>query len=321
MNDPAPQRAPEVWILSDGKIGDEVQCFAIAEALGFAARRRLVAPRRFYALFMPYGPIDPRDAPHKSGSPLAPPYPDIAIAAGRRTVAYLHRLKQASHGQTFTIFIKDPYTGRGAADLIWVPQHDRLRGPNVIVTATPAHRISPARLAAARQTQDPRLAQLPKPRVAMILGGPSQHHRFSQANETELATLARHWAQDGYSVMVTGSRRTPPRLLAALTTALADVPERSFVWDGEGDHPYAASLALADAKMVTGDSINMMAEAAATGAPVHIYEPEGGHPKITASIEHLIAAGAARRWTGALGDWTYQPIDATPAIAAEVMQR
>ncbi|WP_020174031.1 mitochondrial fission ELM1 family protein [Methyloferula stellata] len=310
-----------VWVLSDGKIGDETQCFGIAETLGVAAQRRLIAPRPLYAWLMPYGPIDPRDGPDRHNSPLAPPYPDIAIAAGRRTVAYLRYLKNLSGGRTFTIFMKDPYVGVRAADLIWVPQHDKLRGPNVIVTATPAHRIRSDLLAAARKTPDPQLAALPAPRIAMILGGPSTHHRYSQANDRELAAVARSLASQGLSVMVTGSRRTPPTTLAAVKTALAGAPGQHFIWDGTGGNPYVAMLALADAIFVTGDSVNMMAEAAATGVPVHIYEPDGGHPKMTAFIDHLIAAGAARRWAGKLEHWSYAPIDATPVIAAEIARR
>ncbi len=313
--------SPLVWVLSDGKIGDETQCFGIVEALGLAARRRLIAPRRFYALFMPFGPIDPRDRPDHSNSPLAPPYPDIAIAAGRRTVAYLRRLKTISDGRTFTIFVKDPYTGLSAADLIWVPQHDKLRGRNVIVTATPAHRVRADLLSAARLNPDPQLGALPAPRMALILGGPSTHHRYSQDNEQELASIARLGANLGFSIMVTGSRRTPQSTLATVKTALADAPGNHFIWDGTGANPYIAILALAESIVVTGDSVNMMAEAAATGAPVHIYEPDGGHKKMTAYIDHLIALGAARRWTGAFEHWAYAPIDATPEIADKITER
>jgi mitochondrial fission protein ELM1 len=245
----------------------------------------------------------------------------MAIAAGRRTVAYLRHLKRASATRTFTIFLKDPYIGCDAADLIWVPQHDRLRGANVIVTPTPAHRMSAKVLAEARQNPDRRLAALSSPRLTMILGGVSQHHRYSQANETELAAIASQAAATGFSVMVTGSRRTPPSLLAKVRAALDRSIGAHFVWDGSGGNPYAAMLALADAILVTGDSVNMMAEAAATGAPVHIYEPDGGHRKITAYIDHLIGLGAARRWSGQFGHWAYEPIDATPLIADEIAKR
>jgi len=321
MKAPRLPASTRIWILSDGKIGDETQCFGIADALGLSAQRKLIKPRALFALLMPYGPIDPRDAPRHPASPLAPPFPDIAIAAGRRTVTYLRHLKRASGGRTFTIFVKDPYIGCGAADTIWVPRHDKLRGANVIVTPTPAHRMSAAVLSAARQNPDQRLAALRAPRLAMILGGMSQHHHYSQANEAELSALARQGAAAGFSLMVTGSRRTPPALLAKVKTTLDLSPGTHFIWDGSGANPYAAMLALADAIVVTADSVNMMAEAVATGAPVHIYEPEGGHKKMTAYMDYLISSGAARRWRGQFEHWTYRPIDATAEIAAEIACR
>ncbi len=310
-----------VWVLSDGKIGDETQTFGIADALGLSAERRLIAPRPLFTWLMPYGSIDPRDRPDQPGSPLAPPFPDIAIAAGRRTVTYLRHLKKASDGRTFTVFVKDPYIGARAADLIWVPEHDHLRGANVFVTPTPAHRMSGDVLTAARTAPNPQIDALPKPRIVMILGGSSGHHRYSQGNEEELACIARSAAERGWSVTVTGSRRTDPSTLATINAALSDAPGKHFIWDGAGNNPYAAMLALADAILVTGDSVNMMAEAVATGAPVHIYEPDGGHRKMTAYIDHLIAAGAARRWAGEIERWAYTPIDATPVVAAEVARR
>ncbi len=128
---------------------------------------------------MPLGPIDPQERPQAKDSPIAPPFPDILVASGRRAVAYLRHVRQASGGKTFTVFLKDPRTGAKTADLIWVPEHDQLRGSNVIVTLTPPHRISQARLAAAREAPDPRLAGLKHPRVAVLAGGDSRHHHFT----------------------------------------------------------------------------------------------------------------------------------------------
>jgi mitochondrial fission protein ELM1 len=87
--------------------------------------------------------------------------------------------------------------------------------------------------------------------------------------------------------MITASRRTP----APLRDALKQLAARSsgFFWDGDGENPYLALLALADAIVVTADSANMVGEAAATGAPVLVFEPSGGHPKLRAFI---------RGWSG-----------------------
>src|ERR1700689_193751 len=105
--DPLLPRSTRCWILTDGKIGDEVQCRGLAEALHVEADLRHVAPRGRVAWAMPFGPIDPRESPRSPGSPLAPPYPDLAIAAGRRAVPYLRALKRLSQGATFTVFLKD----------------------------------------------------------------------------------------------------------------------------------------------------------------------------------------------------------------------
>ncbi len=311
------------WVITDGKIGDEVQCFGIADELGLLPERRLIAPRAPWSWLTPHGPVDPREAPSRPGSPVAPPFPDVAIAAGRRTVPYLRRVKRASGGRTFTVFVKDPYTGTGTADVIWIPEHDRLRGDNVVVTLTPAHRLRPAVLAAARAAPDPRIAALPGPRVALVLGGKGVNHDFSAEDIRNLAGIAATVAAGGASLMVTPSRRTPPAALAAIASALAGAMAagRAFVWDGTGPNPYPQILAHADAIVVTGDSANMVGEAAATGAPVHVYEPSGGHPKVTRYLDRLTEVGAVRRWSGRLEDWRYAPIDSAPVTALEIAGR
>ena len=317
---PAGTRA---WILCSGKVGHEANCRGVAAALGVAAEDRLVRPRKLFDLLAPWGPVDPHDAPGRGGL-LDPPFPDICFAAGRVTVPYLRKLKKASGGRTFTVFLQDPRTGAGAADVIWVPEHDRLRGENVIVTLTSPHPLRPDRLAAARLQPDPRIARLKAPRAAMVLGGPSGVYRFEPADVEALAGVARQILREGRSLMATPSRRTPPELTQAIRNAARAEgagEDRAFVWDGSGENPYLQMLAHADAVLATADSVNMVGEAAATGAPVYVYEPTGGPSKTTAFVEKLIAGGYARRWVGRFEDWRYEPLDATGVIAREVARR
>ena len=81
-------------------------------------------------------------------------------------------------------------------------------------------------------------------------------------------------------------------------------------------------LALADAVLVTGDSANMVGEATATGAPVHVFEPSGGgSAKLARAVDALIAHGAVRRWSGRLENFRYTPIDSSGDIAAAILSR
>ena len=61
----------------------------------------------------------------------------------------------------------------------------------------------------------------------------------------------------------------------------------------------------------------MIGEAVATGAPVHIFAPSGGSPK----IKLFRSACRARRGAALDRDaqrWTYEPINQTPKIAAAI---
>jgi mitochondrial fission protein ELM1 len=308
----------QTWVLTDGKAGDEQQCLGVADALGIEPELRHVRPRAPFSWLMPWGPVDPRERPDAPGSPLAAPFPDLVIASGRRAVPALRAVKRASGGRAYTVFLKDPRTGLGAADLIWVPEHDRLRGPNVLTTLTPPHRVSHSRLEAARRSPDPRLAVRARPRVAVLAGGDSRHHRFTDEDVVRFGADLTRLAETGAGLMITASRRTPP----ALRSALRALAERhgGFFWDGSGENPYVALLALADGIVVTADSFNMIGEAAATGTPIHVFEPSGGHSKLRAFVAGLQRYGAVHPFTGRLEAKPYDALDSTPTIARAIAE-
>lgn len=308
------QPAPEttLWCFA-ARRGNEVICEGVAAALGLTPRMRAMRPRRLFETLAPFGPVDPRDRPQ-------PPWPDICFGSGRLATPYLRFVKRASRGRTFAVFLQTPGAGRSEFDLIWAPAHDRSTGPNVVTTALSPHPITQARLAAARAAPKPALAALPAPRAAFVLGGDSRKHRFTPADFEALSQAAGAALAQGWSLMVTASRRTPAGLTARLRMAVeeAGAQGRAAFDEGDGAAPYVDMLALADAVLVTADSVNMMGEAVATGAPVHVYEPGGRSRKTQALLESLIAQGAARRWRGAFEAFSPSPLDATAEIAAAV---
>ncbi|MGF3024681.1 mitochondrial fission ELM1 family protein [Methylobacterium aquaticum] len=304
-----PPPGTTAWLVTDGKAGDLAPCRGLAEALGLAAEERRIAPRPPFSWLAPRGPADPRERA------LRPPWPDLAIATGRRAVPALRAVKRRSDGTTFTVFLRDPRIGARAADLIWVPAHDRLRGANVIVTETGPHPVSPARLAAARDNPDPRLAALPRPRAAVLVGGDSRHGRFSDEDARALLAGLERLA-GAARLMITASRRTPGPLRAAL----ADLARRQggFFWDGNGENPYLALLALADTIVATADSANMVTEACAAGVPVLLFEPGNLYARHRPLFEALKRHGAVHPFTGRVEALRSKPLDMTLAIAQAV---
>ena len=301
------------WIVTDGKAGDENQCVGIAEALRVSFELRRVVRRRPFGWTAPWGPIDPRDAPGRAGGPLAGAMPDILIASGRRSVPYLRAVRQVSGGRTFTAFLKDPRTGHDTADFIWVPAYDDLRGPNVFTTLTPPHPVSQARLQAARAVPDPRLAALPWPRIAVLIGGDSRHLRYRANDMTRLVTDLTKLADGGCSLMLTVSRRTPVALRQALERLVAE--KGGFLWDGGGWNPYVGMLAIADQIVVTSDSANMVGEAVSTGAPLLLFDLPKTYIRHRRMFAGLAMMGALKPFIGRLEPLHYEPIDSTPEIA------
>jgi mitochondrial fission protein ELM1 len=223
-------------------------------------------------------------------------------------------IKRASGGRTIAAHVQDPRFGRDCFDLMIVPQHDRLRGPRVLVTGGAVHRVTPARLAAELRCF-PALAALPRPIVGLLVGGANGAYRFDAERLAEIVDrIAAAVKRRGGSVVATPSRRTGPDGARLLRERFAGVPGE--IWDGSGENPYFAYLAVADALIVTADSVSMVSEAAATGKPVHIIDLPGGDAKFARFHEAMRRAGITRPFADEIEDWSYRPPDDTAHAGA-----
>lgn len=310
------------WVITDGKAGMDVQAKGVADALGLDYRIKHVAPQGIWRVAAPWGPVAPRERFGLEGSAFAPPWPDVAIATGRASIPYLRRLRRLAGAATYCIVLQDPKTGPATADLIWVPEHDRRRGVNVMTTPTAPHSFTAQRLAVLRGSIPLPIAALPHPRVAVVLGGKNGIYRFTDADDDRLQASLTAMGRLGASFMITPSRRTHQRLIRAVDAATRDRPR--ILWNMVGDNPYADFLAHADQLVVTADSVNMTGEACATGRPVWVFEPSGGSAKFRRFHLALQHHGATRPLPGmlvGLDTWTYPPLDAAAIIAREVERR
>lgn len=307
------------WVLTDGKAGMLGQCLGLAEALGLQPVQKRWLPRAPWK-FLP--PALWCCALHSSGADsdaLTAPWPTVLIATGRPTVAVARAVRRASAGKTFTVQIQNPGIALRHFDLVIAPQHDNLHGPNVFNTRGALHRVTPDRVAAAAAQWAPRVADLPRPRAAVLLGGSNRRYRFTTAIATQLAQQLAALARAGTGLMITPSRRTDSAVLAILRAALRNLP--AIIWDGSGENPYFGYLGLADHLIVTADSVNMVSEACATGKPVYVVELAGGSDKFARFHALLRSAGMTRPFAGALAQWQYPPLDDVAAAAAEIRRR
>src|SRR5262249_56037519 len=78
----------------------------------------------------------------------------------------------------FALHIQNPKVPKGRFDLIAAPLHDGYTGDNVINTFGAVHSVTANRLDGAAQSFAAKIDPLPRPRVAVLLGGDSAAFSF-----------------------------------------------------------------------------------------------------------------------------------------------
>jgi hypothetical protein len=315
----SPWHLPKIWVLTDSRPGHNHQALGVAEALGwpFAIRR------------IDYGPLAPlpnivlgRSTLGLSAAArnaLVAPWPDLVIGAGRRT-APVARWLTRRNPEAFLVHLMWPGSARDL-DLIAVPEHDRVTDrPRLIRTLGTPSRVTSARLAAAAHGLAPRLAGLPRPRIAFLVGGARRGMPFAPADAEALARRASRLAQSrGGSLLVATSRRTTTACEDHLARGL-DAPHLLHRFGGNDDL-YLAILGSADAVLVTADSASMCSEACAIGRPVFLDRAQNAGPsKLTALHRRLEQLGYLRPlgapWPTALPP----PLDPAATVAAAIRE-
>lgn len=313
-----------IRVVSDGRAGIENQALGLAEAVARLTPATIdIARVRWKPLYdrLPNALRRwPKSMLAEGLGAVEPPWPDLWIATGRATLPLSSKVRRWSGGRTFVVQTQSPRERLNAFDLVIAPEHDGLRGRNVLSIVGSPHRVTPQRIAEASPSYADRMAPLPHPRVAVLVGGRSKafdlptDHAIRLADEIAAAVRGANG-----SLLLTFSRRTPDEARAAMTARLSDLP--GWIWDGAGDNPLFAFLDAADHVLVTQDSANMAAEAASTGKPVQILAMPGGGDKFARLHARLRALGATRPFVGELERWTYQPLSETERAAREILRR
>ena len=316
-----------IRVVTDGRAGIENQALGLAEAVARLTPAVIEVRRVGWRPVFDWLPADLKsramldptsDPPFRTGEE---PWPDLWIAAGRASLPLSLMARRRSGGRTFVVQVQDPRLDPVRFDLVVAPAHDGLSGSNVVSITGSPHRITPERLAETAPAFAAQVEPLPRPRVAVLVGGRSRAFDLTPDHAAALAnSIAAAVEAEGGSLMLTYSRRTPEAAKAAMTNRLAALP--GLIWNGEGPNPLFAMLHFADHILVTEDSANMAAEAASTGKPVHVLpmvalKPPGKFARLQAD---LTARGAARPFDGRLDTWRYEPLAETERAAQAVLR-
>ncbi len=266
------QNLPRVWLIIGDKAGDNAQVQAVAEALNWPIEVK-------HLVFQtPYQQGKPKFKPSLEhldcalSDPLTPPWPDLILTIGRRPAMAALWIKQQSGGRTKVVLLGRPKGYFSQFDLVVTSaQYLVTHRPNVVKLTLPLLKVNEKALAEAVSVWRDRLAHLPRPLIAVLVGGETKPYRFDVKVARKLLEEVQAVCGQG-TLYLSTSRRTPGEVVETLQ---ALKPNNALLYryglDKPEDNPYLALLGLADGCIVTADSISMMVEVLRLRKPLAIF--------------------------------------------------
>lgn len=265
-----------IWVLTDRIAGHSAQSMGLANALELPFDQKHLSYSLLAALPNSVLGASLVGLTHSSQDLISPPWPSAVIGAGRRLVPVMRYIHEQSPRtkliQCMWPHVLEPF------DLIIAPEHDRPpMDARVITTHGALHSLTDTMLQKGALEFQSRYAALPRPWIAVLIGNPTTHRKHHRAVFHDLLDLSELLTGTVGSLLITTSRRTPRDAAHLIRNRLA-CPFDLFVATSSEPNPLHGLLGLADAIIVTGDSISMTTEACYTGKQVFIYSPPAGLP-------------------------------------------
>ncbi len=297
-------------LLTQGMHGMVSQVEGLAKALGLSYKHQKIELKSFWNLIPPkISPISENLVKNKFVCDCK-----VIISCGRKSVIPSIALKKRLGKEIFNIHIQDPKVSFKHFDLIVSPEHDNLKGENIINTTGAIHYLTK------KEIMDNSLylgieKDKRKELVAFIIGGPNKYYKYSEKQIHALFNKVKTiFTPDKFKIIVIPSYRTPENILKiAYNTFNVD----HHVVKTIDKKAYLSALAISNYIVVTCDSTSMISEAAMTGKPVYIammssLKPTGRFKKFYSQLRDL---GITRVLDNTVESWSYNKLNEVNRIA------
>ena len=238
--------------------------------------------------------------------------PNLIISCGRKSVVPSILLKRKNK-KIFSIHIQDPKVNFKNFDVIIAPEHDELKGENVISSKGSIHYITQSEIEKAKNYLVNKFHN--ENVVSLILGGPSKYYSFSNEDLTQVfRKIKSNFISQGYKALVIPSMRTPKRII---DLAMKEFVKVGFVVNTVDKQAYLSALALATNIVVTCDSTSMISEASASGKPIFVahMKPKKNNYRFKKFFQLFKEMGITKELGDKVDNWTYNRLNEADRIA------
>jgi hypothetical protein len=243
---------------------------------------------------------------------------DLVISCGRKSVIPSIFFKKKNK-KVFTIHVQNPKVRFNNFDLIVVPEHDKLKGENIITSKGTIHYITRSEIEKAKSYLLDKIQS--EKIVSLILGGPNRYYNFSNEELTNIfREIKLSFISHGYKAIIIPSMRTPKRII--------DLAIKEFLTDGlvvnsVDKQAYLSSLAIANSIVVTCDSTSMISEAATSGKPIFVahMQPKRNNYRFKRFYKLFRELGVTKNLGEKVENWTYDNFNEAERIATIIIRR
>ena len=243
---------------------------------------------------------------------------DLVISCGRKSVIPSAIIKK-KNTNIFTIHIQDPKVNYKNFDVIIAPEHDDLKGENVISSKGSIHYITQPEIEKAKNYLVNKFQN--ENIVSLILGGPTKYYSFSNEELTQVfKKIKSNFISQGHKVLVIPSMRTPKRII---DLAMKEFAKEGFVVNTVDRQAYLSALALATNIVVTCDSTSMISEASASGKPIFVahMKPKKNNYRFKKFFQLFKEMGITKELEEKIDHWTYNRLNEADRIATLIHKK
>ncbi len=244
----------------------------------------------------------------------------VIISCGRKSVIPSIALKKRLGNEIFTIHIQDPKVSFKHFDLIISPEHDNIKGDNVINTKGAIHYLTKKEIKENLNYLDIN-PDKKKQIVSFIIGGPNKYYDYSDQELHKLFTKVKTlFTPDKFKIVIIPSYRTPEEVIKKAYDAFSS---NHHVVKTVDKKAYLSSLAIADFMIVTCDSTSMISEAAVTGKPVYIamMKSKKRNARFKKFYSQLSNLGITKELNNVVENWSYESLNEVIRIAPLIKSR
>ena len=238
---------------------------------------------------------------------------DIIISCGRKSVIPSLLLKKKFGRKIINIHIQDPKVSLDNFDYIVAPEHDGLKGKNVLNTKGAIHYLRNEEL---DENIDYLRHRINKEKiVTFVLGGPNKYYVYNEKFLNEIFfKIQNNFINKGFQLILIPSMRTPKKII---DLAKNFFDENQVIILDVDKKAYLSSLKLADHIIVTCDSTSMISEAAMTGKPIYVAHipPVRRNERFKKFFEQFKSLKIIKDLENSLDEWNYKKLNETDKIS------